>query len=526
MTDPQNPSRREAIKYLVGGAVTAGCRVPACFGVPDTPETRLGSENNTICHQVRDGAEFRFPRPSNEHEVVIVGGGPSGLMAAYELRDVDFALLEKEPRFGGNAISEEWQGHWYSTGAAYGAGEELELLCVELGMKIHRIRSVDAAIINNQLVPEFWAGGFWKSSYPEGVKKNFAKFQADMKALDLDREREKLDGMRFSELLKPYGLELKRWFDNFGPNNWGADAENTSALIGAESVHWGGGVELDRFTWPGGLGRIPLALEAALEKAGGGRIHRNATVVRVERGGARALVSYLQGDELLTVAAKTVIVACPKFIGKKIVRGLPHEQFQAMNALRFQPYLVANVCSREVIYNGSYDTNVPAPSPIVDFNVADWVVNRDNRETKRPAVLTCYLPRPEADRINLLDDSHVLGFGKQVVDLLSTWFPGAREKIEEVRLYRRGHPMFMSAPGVLTKLAPKIRQPFGNIFFAHSDSEGGITETASALKAARRASREALAALGKSAARQNAAVSLMPTSSAGETRCGNLRTTS
>ncbi len=43
-------------------------------------------------------------------------------------------------------------------GRAYGEGEAVAKLCVEIGMQIHRIRSVDAAIINDQLVPEFWAG--------------------------------------------------------------------------------------------------------------------------------------------------------------------------------------------------------------------------------------------------------------------------------------------------------------------------------------------------------------------------------
>jgi protoporphyrinogen oxidase len=457
--------------------------------------TKLASEQNKVCHEVRDGSRFKLPEPSATHDVVIVGGGPSGLCSAYRLRHTNFLLLEKEPRLGGNAVSEQWNGRWYSTGAAYGADEELEKLCLEIGMQIHRIRSVDAAIIHDQLVPEFWTGGFWKSSYPENVKKNFARFLADMKALDTEKNAEKLDAMNFAELLKPYGPELKQWFDNFGPNNWGADAENTSALIGAESVYWGGGVQADRFTWPGGLGRISLALEAAIEQSGAGRIRQSATVIQVEPHGSRARVSYFDRNEIKTVEAKAVIVACAKFIGKHIVKGLPPEQFRAMDAMRYAPYLVVNVCSREVIYNGSYDTNIPAPSIVVDFNVADWVENRNNPGPKRPAVLTCYVPRPESERVQILSDEYVLTFGKRVVELLNTWFPGSREKVEEVHIYRRGHPMFLAAPGVLTRLAPAIRKPLGNIFFAHSDSQGGISEYAGALKAAERVSREAVSSL-------------------------------
>jgi len=152
---------------------------------------------------------------------------------------------------------------------------------------------------------------------------------------------------------------------------------------------------------------------------------------------------------------------------------------------------VVNVCSREVVYNGSYDTNIPAPSPIVDFNVADWVENRDNSESKRPAVLTCYVPRPESERVQILNDDYVLSYGERVVELMNQWFPGSREKVEEVHIYRRGHPMFLAAPGVLTRISPRIRQPFGNILFAHSDSEGGVSAYGPALEAANRASGEA-----------------------------------
>ncbi len=504
MSDPKDPSKRTTIKYLIGGAVVAACPVPtSLFAEAAGPRNQLGGEENKLCHQVRDGAAFQLPKPSAEHEIAIIGGGPSGLISAYRLRHSDFLLLEKEPRFGGNAISEQWRGCWYSTGAAYQMDDGIEALCREIGMPLHRIRSVDAAIIHDQLVPEFWGDGLARAPYPDAVKKNWTRFFADMKKLDTEASADKLDNMSFAELLKPYGEEIKSFFDNFGPNNWGGDAENTSALIGAQSVTWGGGLMPDRFTWPGGLGRISLALEGQLQKAASPKLHKNATVLQVEQKGGKVHVSYSEKGELKTIVARAAIIACPKFIAKRLIKGLDESHFDAFGQMRYQPYVVVNVCFNKVIYNGSYDTNIPYPSPIVDFNVADFVINRDNKDLNRPSVLTCYVPRPEAERAKVLNDEYVLALGEQVVTLLDKWFAGSRAAVEEVHLYRRGHPMYVSAPGVLTRVAPRIRKPLGALFFAHSDSEGGISEYSSALKAADRATGEALAYLGKQARRQS-----------------------
>jgi protoporphyrinogen oxidase len=59
-------------------------------------------------------------RSSREPHVVILGGGPAGCGAAYELRRLGRAratLLERQPTVGGNSGSFEWAGQWLDFGS-------------------------------------------------------------------------------------------------------------------------------------------------------------------------------------------------------------------------------------------------------------------------------------------------------------------------------------------------------------------------------------------------------------------------
>jgi hypothetical protein len=173
-----------------------------------------------------------------------------------------------------------------------------------------------------------------------------------------------------------------------------------------------------------------------------------------------------------------------------------------MAGIRYAPDMVANLCFDGVVHDGCFDTNVPAPDAMSDFVCADWIRSRGKKRMNRPTVLSCYMPQQEEDRALLLDESEVKSLALKALGRIDRWFPGAIQRCREIHVRLRGHPMYLSTCGMLTRRAPLASRPFGPIHFAGTDGVGGVSEYATALSSGQEAARQALASLDAAARRR------------------------
>ncbi len=485
-----SPTRREFIRFVVQGSVIAGCPMDLALFAAPPARPAVEGEQNAICHQVRDGRRFDRPAVGERHDVVIVGGGISGLTAAYDLGDRDYLLLEKDPYFGGNAYLEEHEGQIYGTGSAFITTDELPLmgLAKEIGLEMLPVDQFDGTIVNGQFTPDTWGEGAARLPYPPVVREGFRQFRRAMLDIRIRGREAELDNQPFSDYMRDYPPEVKLWWDGFGPSNWGAQSHETSALVGIDAMRWVSPENMQdtRRAWPGGNGAISHRLVQLLSPKHAQRMRAGATIVAVEPEKSEVQVTYVLGGEARRVAAKTVIMATPKYITARLVAGLPAAQKQAMRKIRYAPYAVCNLIFDRPVFRGGYDNWCPG-NRFTDFIVADWTIR--NRQGYKPKynILTCYTPLREHERATLLSEDGCRRLAYQVLRDFQKLMPGFDVDPVEVHLFRRGHPMFMSTPGTHTRVIPAARPPMERIFFANTDSEGPLSTADGAIKIARHA---------------------------------------
>jgi hypothetical protein len=496
-------TRRSFIKWVITSGAAMACPIPiSAFGADTKAAAKPGkplleSESNAVCHQVRDGMALPAPAPSRTVDIVVVGAGPGGVGAADALAGSDFLVLEKEPRVGGNAWAEQWNGLGYCTGSAWMSffDQRITDFFKKWNLKPLPIDNFDSANFEGKWIKGFWdsradSGKIEELPYGDAVKKGFRDFLREINGLDINKHKAKLDAMSFGDYLKGKPEPLFGYWDQFGLSNWGAPTQHSSAFLGIQAARdW---VRDPRFTFEGGLGVVPQRVYDQFPEEMRNRFLLEAAVYRVKRSGKRALVYFFKDGKPFCIEAKSVIFCAPKLIASRVIEGIPDAQRKAMQQLRYAPYPVYNLCFTKRVSAIGYDSYLVGAKNVADFIQADWVTKRDKAGPDEPQVLTAYAPMRESERADLLDDEETLARAERAVKEVLAALPGAEPHLAEVRVFRRGHPMPISAPGIYTKVQPLTRKDMAPIYFAHSDQAGEVSDLAFAVLAGQDAAKKAL----------------------------------
>jgi monoamine oxidase len=485
----------------------------------DLPSDQFTGDRPARAHRlwtidaVLDGKSL--PEPENA-DVVVVGGGMSGLATAYLLsrRGIRPVVLEQAERFGGNSKGESWRGIDYSIGAAYFVppepGSPLDLFSQDLQVRERRFyrvvkQSEEPVMLGGRLVHEFWQG----RAADRQRRQQFRKLERYLKRVaDGDGEiypeipTEDAAMMRRLKLLDAVSLrvhlektvgalvpEIETALEHYCWSSFGGAMDELSAAAGLNFL--AGEIETVHAA-PGGnaaiaeriLGRLADGVPVQNLRAG-----CMVLKVKVDADGTVLVVYEDERQTLRALRARSVVMACPKFVVARILDGMEDDRREAIGRLRYRAYLVCNVLIGRpfrrdkvkeffdcfLLANGELPSGTVMEQSL-DHKATDVILADFARPSARQTVLTFYRGFPfDGARPLLLDegayDRFAAEFKTQVSELLPLLGFGEAD-VKDYRLARWGHPLPLAATGLLSGgVVDTLRRPMQDtVFFVEQDN--------------------------------------------------------
>jgi hypothetical protein len=447
-----------------------------------------------------------IPAPTASTSIVIAGGGMSGLLNAYHLQAHSPILLEQDPVFGGNSKGENFDGSYYSIGAAYVTipeeGSDIETFFKETGIadKLKLESDTETSVnFKNALMRDFWKG----ASDPENAEQ-FIKVEEEMRRIYNDAYPDipwiEDSAITFEELCQLDAISFDQWLNQtfevvhphvreyFQAYCWSSFGGSIDELSAAQVLNFVT-AEIDGvLALPGGNAYITETIHTHLKKTlPEGHVLSGAFVLRIEeKTDGKIWVTYESEEgQLITIETDYVVCAFPKFVVERVIVNIEPERVKAIQDVVWRGYIVTNVIMDGKINSPGFDVFTlsgqmqPAPSAMnppkklmTDVCFGSWAQNDDVNHS----VLTMYRPLPYDGARQFLfspfaHQKHLIASQNEVAEFCKAVNIDA-SKIKGYRLTRWGHSLPLASIGTIASgtVAKQIKPINDKIFFANQDN--------------------------------------------------------
>ena len=227
-------SRRDFIKFVVAGSsprVARSTRASLLSPLRISTAPHVDGDHFEICHQVRDGHQFARPEPAKKPTSSSSAAASPASPPPISLRQgKDFLLLEKEAHFGGNAYQEEFDGQ---------PSPPAPPTLSRRSRRSARARNRPRAAARRQsrshhrqrnLVADTWRTGLDALAVSQRSPRQLQKIPRRHPENRLRKRVANSTPSRSPSSPAAMRRKSRRWWDGYGPSNWGATTEDTSAF--------------------------------------------------------------------------------------------------------------------------------------------------------------------------------------------------------------------------------------------------------------------------------------------------------
>jgi NAD(P)-binding Rossmann-like domain len=447
----------------------------------------------------------------------------------------DFVVLDLERDVGGNSSSGNNEFSAYPWGAHYVpicnpesiyVRELFEELKIIQGHNDAGLAIYDELMLCHEPQERLWKdGAFHDGLVPKrGLQKDenddiarFFKTVVELRSatgsdgklafaipLDLSSQDEKflaLDKISMEQWLDDNKFNTKplRWYVNYCcRDDYGSTLANVSAWAGIHYFAGRRGLAANSepnsvITWPQGNGYLVEKLKGFLSKqiqvdsfvvrvatedgndGKGSGVHGSGNLGSGGKGSGKLITTVMNSKtrEYRAISSDFVIFAAPRFIASKVIAG---HKFSHQHALNYAPWMVANISLKSLPdargLSPAWD-NVSYYSDSLGYVMAN---HQDITTRTKPNVITYYYPlsgqEPRAARQSLYNSTPE-HWSELIVEDLQKMHPTIAGEIISMDLWPWGHGMIRPSIGFVWGDARKaMKEPVGNIVFAHSDMSG------------------------------------------------------